>query len=148
MKKITKILLIPLIIVVVFTSLMGVASATYVKGVTEAYVTLAPDASSAIHEAVSDGEKMGRIISPAMAPTIQVGAIVYYKPVAYDTLAVGDLIIAKPGFTEQGVNMIARRITGITSAGLSTKGDGNAQTDTWTTTPDMVLGKIADIKNP
>jgi len=78
------------------------------------------------------GYKTYYVRSGSMVPTIPVGALALYKPVAATQLKVGDVIaFSRP---DQNGDTVSHRIVRVepgSSGGLVTKGDANGAPDAW-----------------
>lgn len=69
-----------------------------------------------------------RVSGISMLPTLETGDLVVIQNVSVSSLKVGDIIVYGPPCSISGESVI-HRVVGISSAGLTTKGDNNPYTD-------------------
>lgn len=125
------------IIGIVVIAIIGFSALTYAG-----YV---PGLSELFQSNPDEMKQLIKVYSEAMEPAIKSGATISYKTVDFDSLEVGDIIVIQ--FSADSAIFISR-ISEITSEGLKTKADNNPGPDSWTVTPDYLIGKVVTINNP
>lgn len=87
------------------------------------------------------GAKGYAVTSPSMEDTLNVGDVVFVKPVSFDELQVGDVITAT---SSDGKSFFTHRVVEIDKANrlVTTRGDANGVDDPMPTEADRIVGRM------
>ncbi len=87
------------------------------------------------------GAKGYAVTSPSMKDTLDVGDIVFVKPVAFDELQVGDVITVT---SSDGKSFFTHRVVeiNINDRTVTTRGDANGADDPMPTEADRIVGRM------
>ncbi|MFH1032653.1 MAG: signal peptidase I [Chloroflexota bacterium] len=89
------------------------------------------------------GWRVNAVVSGSMEPQLKTGSLVVSRPVAPESVEIGDIIIFRP--VSVGETMITHRVTGIghnSPVYFETKGDANDLPDPFTVPARNLIGKI------